>query len=217
MLINEVYQLCLQLLAKNSGGGYFPPSEFSRYALLAQRKTIDELYQYLDYNQKVITLLSDVTKESRIVVSNKRFSRPSDYYKFHSANSIARNNQTDEWEETDIEYIGKSELGSRLRSKIIPPTTTYPVITEDESGFRVDPEGVGLVDLIYILNPEDPNWVALDPNVVPPVFDPSSSTDFVLSDKFTNILVNYISQMFGLEVNDQLIIQATVQNLVKTV
>ena len=115
-----------------------------------------------------------------------------------------------------MEYIGKSELGSRLRSKIIPPTTTYPIITEDELGFRVDPESVSLVDLIYILQPSDPEWVAVDPNVVPPVFDPNASTDFVLTDKFSNILVNYVATMFGIELDDQLLIQATVQNLVKT-
>jgi hypothetical protein len=210
-----VYELTSQLSAKNSGGGYLPPDEFSRYCLLAQLKTIDQLYSYLDYNQKVITLLSDVMKVENQFVSNQTFPRPDDYYKYVASSAMNYNPQTKKWGQSEIEYIGQTELASRLNSDIITPTPSYPVITESNTGFRVDPEEVGVVKLTYLIEPDEPVWAAVDPNVVPPVFDPTASTDFVLSDKFTNILVNYVTQMFGIELNEELLIQATVQNLVE--
>ena len=215
MLINYVYETTLQLASKSSGDGYLPPSEFNNYCILAQKRAINELYNYLDHNQKVITLLSDVTKIADLTVTNNYATRPTDYYKYVASAALAFNSDTGKFVQSEGEYIGKTELASRLTSKIVTPTNDYPIISEDQTGFRLDPDTISRIKLTYLINPVDPEWVAVDPDVIPPVFDPTASTDFILSEKFTDILVNYVANMFGIESDDQFLAQATVQQLVK--
>lgn len=209
MLINEVKSLVESLSAKSSVGGYLPADEYSNYATLAQLRIINTLHERLDFNLNIITLLSDVSKTKLVPVNDQRFSRPSDYYKPIACEASFSDGQS------DMEYIGLSERRNRINSDIVEPTLSYPTFTEDSTGFIADPVGISRVRLSYIFQPEDPVWAEV-PDSVPPTFDPNNSTDFALSDKFTDILVNTIAGMFGIEIRDVNLQQATVQNLVQS-
>lgn len=210
MLINEVKELVQQLAAKDGIAGYFSDTEYSNYCNIAQLRAIDEMVKMLDYNQKAIDLLGDVIKSTFINKSGTLFNTPSDYYRYVASSA----------EFTDIsapcDFIGKSERKSRLRSAIVEPTNSFPIITKASNGFIVDPSTVTRIELTYVFLPDAPVWAAL-PATIPPEFDPSSSTDFALSSKFKNYLVREIANMFGIETRDPNLQQATIQNLVEAI
>jgi hypothetical protein len=210
MLINQVYNLLLQLSSKDGISGYLPAAEFSNYCNLAQLRAINELVKMLDYNQKAIDLISDVIKVSFINKSGDIFPIPSDYYRFVAASA----NFADKT--TPCDLIGKSERRQRIVSQIVQPTADFPVISEDRTGFTVDPSIVSRIELSYAFLPEPPEWVA-EVDTIPPVFDPDASTDFVLSEKFKNYLVKEIANMFGIETRDPNLQQATLQNIIEAI
>lgn len=212
MLINEVYTTCLQFVNKQQLGGYFNPTNFNRYAAFAQNSILNELQEYLDYNQRVITLLSDVLKVATVNVADNGYADlPSDYLLYADANSLFYENG--KFEEYPVDYLGKSERGERLRSKIVMPELDNPIATEDFGGLLIDPKEVNRIKLTYIYQPDNPSWVG--DGSVPPVFDPDASTDFAFGQKFKNILVYKILRYMGVEIREPFLLQATTDNLIK--
>ena len=210
MLIDDIYKLLLQLSSKDGISGYLPAEEFSNYCQLAQLRAINDICKMLDYNQKAIDLLADVIVTDTINKSGNIFQYPSSYYRFVAA--AAKFSDIN----TPCDLIGKSERTARLRSRIIQPTPDFPVISEDSTGFTVDPFLVTRIELTYVFEPEKPEWVAVSATI-PPVFDPAASTDFTLSSKFKNYLVKEIANMFGIETRDPNLQQATLQNLIEAI
>lgn len=209
MLINSVYNLLLQLSSKDGISGYLPEDEFSNYCNLAQIRAMDEMLMMLDYNQKAIDLIADVVKIVNINRVGNIFPEPSDYYRYVASAAIFGDKQS------PCDLVGKSERRSRLRSQIVQPTVDFPITTEDSTGFTVDPDSVTRIELSYVFLPDSPEWVSV-PDSLPPVFDPTTSTDFALSSKFKNYLVREIANMFGIETRDPNLQQATMQNLIDT-
>jgi hypothetical protein len=115
---------------------------------------------------------------------------------------------------TGLDYIGLSEWADRRMSAIITPTNEFPIITEDQSGLLVSPLSIQQIKLTYAVTPVNPEWVA-DPYEDIPTFDPTLSTDFILSAKFKDYLVKEIANMFGIEVMNQNLQQATINNMVE--
>lgn len=210
MLVNQVKELVSQLAAKEGIAGYLPEDEYSNYANLAQLRAINDIVKMLDYNQKAIDLLADVIKVETLNKTGTIFAFPTDYYRFVAAAAKFSDIIT------PCDLIGKSERRTRLRSKIVQPTPDFPVISEDVTGFTVDPFLVTRIELSYVFLPEAPEWVS-EPDSLPPVFDPALSTDFTLSAKFKNYLVKEIANMFGIETRDPNLQQATLQNLIDTI
>lgn len=212
MIIDKVYKGVQAFSNKNQSGGYLSPDRFNTYAEYAQTDVINELHELLSFNQRVITLISDVLKVENIGVTNQYVDLPSDYYKYVDSGALFYN--VNKWDEYAADYISKTEIGERRRSKIVDPTNDYPVITEDSVGLFVDPSNVKRLKLTYIFEPEAPEWVGFG---VPPVFDESYSTDFTLSSKFQNILIFKICTYFGIEIKDSALYNATTESLVREI
>ena len=213
MLINEVYEVFLQMVNKAQTGGYFNAANFNNYCDYAQNSIINELSEIADYNQRVISLSSEVLKTVIINVTNGIAATPSDYLIYLDANAMFYDNEANKFEEYPLDYISKAERGERFRSKIVSPERDYPIATENTSGLLIEPTDVSRIKLTYYFKPDAPEWVGTD--TVPPVFDPNASTDFVLGDKFKNILVNKILSYAGIEIREPYLLQATTQNLIK--
>jgi hypothetical protein len=212
MLINEVKQLVEQLGSKSQTGGYLPGDEYTNYANLAQFRAIDALCQVIDRNQHVISLSSDFVKTVLCPVTNGRPLMPHDYYKFWAGSAMYVEGGAEVLSAAD--YVGYSEWAQRKTSTIIHPTTEFPIITEDSVGLLVSPLSIQQIKLTYAVFPTPPKWVA-DPDEEIPTFDPILSTDFILSSKFKDYLVKEIANMFGIEVLNQTLQQATLQNMIE--
>jgi|TARA_R110000782_G_scaffold16029_3_gene46371 hypothetical protein len=211
MLINNVYQSVFDLANKDQTGGFLSASRYNRYAVFAQDDILNELQQLLDYNQRTISLLSDILKVANVEVSDDGYAKlPSDYFLFADANSLFYDGV--KFQEYPCDFIGRSERGERLRSKIVTPELDYPIITEDFTGLLVEPKEVSRIKLTYIYQPVNPEWVGTD--TVPPVFDEGASTDFALSNKFKNILTYKILKYFGIEIREPFLLSATTDNLI---
>jgi hypothetical protein len=213
MLINEIYEVFRQMVNSQQSGGYFNATNFNNYCDYAQNAVINELSEIADYNQRVISLSSDVLKTATINVVDGIAALPSDYFIYLDANAMFYDNDAKKFEEYPADYVGKSERGERLRSKIVDPQSDYPIITEGFGGLLVEPSEVSRIKLTYYFQPDAPVWAGTD--TVPPVFDPNTSTDFVLGDKFKNILVNKILSYAGIEIREPYLLQATTQSLIK--
>jgi len=212
MIIDKVYTGVLAFANKTQSGGYISPDRFNTYAEYAQMDIINELHELLSFNQRVITLVSDVVKVTNINVNATQYADlPSDYYKYMDSDGLFYDGG---WKGEPADYISKTEIGERRRSKIVDPTNDYPVITEDSVGLFVDPKTVTRLKLTYIFEPETPEWVGFG---VPPVFDESYSTDFTLSSKFQNILIQKICKYFAIEIKDSSLFQATTESLIREV
>lgn len=213
MLIDEVYKTCLQFANVSQVGGYLSPSNFNISCALSQIQIINELSEIADYNQRVISLSSDVLKTADVNVIDGNTNLPDDYFIYLDANALFYDGDKERFEEYPLDYIGKSERGERLRSKIVDPQNDYPIVTESVGGLKVEPKEVNRIRLTYFTNPTTPEWVGT--NTVPPVFDPNASTDFTLGDKFKNILVYKILSYFSIEIREPYLLQATTKNLVQ--
>jgi hypothetical protein len=211
MLINEVKQLVEQLGSKSQTGGYLPADEYSNYANLAQLRAINTLCQVADRNLHVINLASDFLKTQSLLVVNGRPQMPSDYYRYWASWAYYVNQGE---VLSGLDYIGLGEWADRLNSAIVEPTGEFPVITEDNVGLLVAPSFINQIKLTYAVLPPNPEWVS-DPYAEIPTFDPNLSTDFILSEKFKDYLVKEIANMFGIEVLNQTLQQATVDNMIQ--
>jgi hypothetical protein len=212
MLINEVYETVLDLNNSDQIGGYLAPERYNQYAEFAQNAILNELQELLDYNQRTISLLSDVLKVATVEVGADGYvSLPTDYMLYADANAVLFDDG--KFREYPVDMIGKSERGERLRSKIVMPEIDYPIATEDNTGLLIEPTEVQRIKLTYIYLPEDPEWVG--DGSVPPVFDPDASTDFAFGQKFKNILVYKILRYMGVEIREPFLLQATTDNLIK--
>ncbi len=213
MLINEIYIVFLQFVNKNQSGGYFNATNFSEYCDYAQNEVINELSQLADYNQRVISLSSDIVRTATINVVGGLAELPSDYFIYLDSNSVFWNADKKSFDEWPIDYIGTSERGERLRSKIVDPQPDYPIASETVAGLKIEPSEVKRIKLTYYFQPPTPKWVGTD--AVPPVFDPNLSTDFTLGEKFKNILLNKILSYAGIEIREPYLLQATTRNLIQ--
>ena len=213
MLINEVRELVFDFANKNQTGGYLGDDSYNLKIGIAQREVIDEALEFLDFNQLSLTLLSDILNTANAPVNAQGFvTLPLDYYKYADANALIFTDGN--FAEHPIDYVGVSERGERLRSKIVNPTLIEPIATETKLGLRIDPKEVSLIELTYAVQPPDPEWVGTD--TVPPVFDPALSTDLILSNKFKAILVYKVCSYFGIEIKDVSLYQATTKELMKS-
>lgn len=211
MLIDEIYTLVKSYSNKNQSGGYLKPSIFSSYLNYAQQEAIDEVDRFAAHNRRVISLLSDIIKTTTVSVNSIGVvDLPSDYYRYLDSNALYFDDG--KFEAFPVDYIGKSLLGERLRSKIVNPTLKYPVATEGFSGLMVEPKQINQIELTYLFKPAEAEWVGTG---VPPVFNPNASTDVTLGAQFRNILVMKVCKYFGIEIRDGELVGATTKDLVQ--
>jgi hypothetical protein len=214
VLINEAYQLLNQFANKNEIGGYLPPNEFSRYSKFAQIDIINELYDILDFNLDSSVLIGDVIRAATATVNpNGYVNMPADYYKYVSGEALYFVGSEAMF--SPLEWVKQTELPSRIDSAIVKPTKRRPAITADIVGLKVYPQNLTGVAMNYLVKPPDPVWAAVDPNVVPPVFDPLTSVDFILSHKFLNVIVYKLCVYFSIEIKDQDLRGSTVRGVIK--
>lgn len=210
-MINDVYLMTQRLSNVSQTSGYISPSAFSEFAGYAQLSIIDEMYEILDYNMLSSILIADVLKTVNVEVVNGIVQKPTDFYKY--VDSSALYFEDGNFEVYPIDFISTSERNERLRSKIVEPTLKHPIATEGFSGIRLDPKEISRVELTYLFKPPAPEWVGTD--TVPPIFEPTLSTDFVLSDKFKTILTYKICSYFSIEIRDGELSAVTTKQLIQ--
>lgn len=211
MLIDEIYTDVRALANKSQVGGYLRPSRFNTYINYAQQEAIDEIDRYAAHNRRVISLLSDIIKTETVSVNSLGLADlPIDYYRYLDANALYFDDG--EFKEFPIDLISKTSRGERLRSKIVEPTLKFPIATEGFSGLMIEPKQINQIQLTYLFTPPTAEWVGTG---VPPIFDPDESADVTLGRQFKQILTAKVCRLFGIEIRDGELVNATTKNLIE--
>lgn len=218
MLIDKVYKAVELLAAKDFTGGYIPPSEFNKFAELAQIDILSEKYnstQVPAYGQGYSgdELFGDLKTKAVISLSSGLASKPSDYLFFSQAHGyavIGGNARV-----VPIDYVQDTEWVERNGSFIDQPDLYNPIMRQLGSNFEVAPEDISQITLTYIKLPLEPFWnYTASGNVLTFVetggsqTNPNSgvaagdSTDFTLSESEFSELVFKICKYLGTEIRD---------------
>lgn len=107
----------------------------------------------------------------------------------------------------DVEKVNKGyELNNLINSTINPPTTTFPIYTQQGSGYKVYPEvpdGYTL-ELFYIRTPKTPKWtyVIVQGN---PVYNAGASDkqDIELDESLFVPFIIKVMAYFGISIKEQ--------------
>lgn len=205
-IIDEVYKRVQLIANKDQNSGYIGPDQFKEHAALAQYKIIsDALKTSYEASLTISDSISALKKMQPISVTNNYAEEPEDYMSFSSAKYVdfSKGHPI----HVAVEYVTDDELATRLMSELEPPTTRFPVIAKEGSGFRVYPN-IPQVNLTYIKVPPAPVWGYTTVNGRP-VYDDATSVDFVLGHDDIASLVYMICQQIGIEVREPELFQGS--------
>ena len=229
MIIDKVYEMVRQLSNKEELSGYISPSEFNRYAELAQLDWLQENYNPAtkmgyENNYQSTASFAGFKKVSSITVTNGIVTKPDDYLYYDSAYCYGE--YGDKGRMIPIELLRNVEWAESMMSEINKPTKHFPKMRSLDGEFEVAPSSLSQVVLNYIKVPLQPWWnytvsgttltfVETGGSTTNPNTGSGTSTDFTLDESEIPWLVNKICGYFGIEVQDQLLYQA-VKNEIKT-
>jgi hypothetical protein len=161
-MLNDIRNLVHFILNKESRG-YITPLEFNAFAKQAQQEIVDGYFH--TYNRASVARESRVnekeilkkTKENldkfivpptALVYDNGVFEEPADFY---VTINLLYNNR-------EVENIGRDKLWFLLDSNLTAPSLLYPAYVKYDGTYKVYPETIDEVDLVYFRLPKDPNW-----------------------------------------------------------
>lgn len=225
MLVDKVYSAVSLLVNKDQVSGYLPPDEYSKYAEFAQREYIDTNYSPMNgrgYEStfKMTDDMSDVKKQTSLVLSAGQATIPTDYLYFSHAQStyVFKN----EGRAVPVELVRDDEWAERLASEVNKPSKRFPIMRKMDTYFDVYPQDINNINLTYLKVPLEPWWNYTLSGATPvfssaagTVANPNTaaasaaSTDFEITD-FT-WLVWRIALYFGVETADPNIYQVSKQ------
>lgn len=193
MDVNQVYELMLDIIAKNKQQGYLSPDEFNRYINQAQRSYLDYLLgEYQKYMVQRPIAVVQFGENQRI----RQSLAPLIYGAILSPNAgtgIAA--FPSDYEQVDamwgagnyynIRFVQQDRLSSYLNSRI-DPIATNPIYLIQHEGFHFFPQNLGNTRLSYVRTPPSIIWgYDEDANSIP-VYNASKSQNPIWSE--TDIL-----------------------------
>jgi hypothetical protein len=225
--ISVVYNT-LKDLANKDQQGFISPTEFNRFANIAQLNIFNGLFDELKdakrlsrsgYNpmrdkSRIKRIEEDLSYFSKKITQPKasgKFAKPDDLARIigvTTAGSIMLNQSTKKpielcYDEEKIERI--------LVSNLSAPTAEFPVALVSEF-LHVFPTTVNKIEIRYYKYPESTVSGVRDPN--PPTYSFAGTLrDFELPDHYTSDLVYEIGKMIGLNLRDTDIVNYTSQEM----
>lgn len=148
-----------------------------------------------------------ITPVSITVGSNGHFAYPADYGAFSSLyyryTLNNPNNGTPTFADRVVELVTDSELVQRLQNSITKPSVFYPVGVWSALGFKVYPEQVTRINLIYLKIPRTPiRGYTTTPNDET-VYDPATSVQTEYPDTLFPNFAARICKYFSINIRDQ--------------
>ena len=199
-MIDIVYKLVLQLMAKHITGGYLSPDEFNRYALIAQNQKIDDDIKQYRSSRNMETISSFVVSNYSLPVVNGIATKPSDYRQFESA--YYTDFSSGQPYVCAFEELEGDEFNWRLGSELDTPSLDYPALVVRDTTIEVSPKDIDFVKLTYIKYVPNPEWAFVTPVVSRFVYDPTTSVQFAYGEDDIPDLVNRIVKLAGIEIGD---------------
>lgn len=216
--VNSVYRVVLSVLNKEQRG-YLTPDQFNRLGKQAQLGLLDK--SFYDYNrhltrrniQGVNSEYGDIADriEEKIDVLSKEASISFTNGVYDTGNlsdTIYKIIQlTTGGRATEIEQVKKSELTYMNASKLIAPTSDFPVYYLEGNNIKMFPITVTSATLDYIKKPADPIWAFTVGGNGQYIYNSSGSVNFELHPSEETDLVTKILALAGVLIKDPTVIQ----------
>ena len=219
--VNSVYRVVLAVLNKEQRG-YLTPDQFNRLGKQAQLDLFEK--SFYDYNrhltkrniQGVNSEYGDIAdnieekidifaKSATLTLANNAttVAAPADHYRTIQITTSDRL--------TEIEKVKKSEYIYMNASKLLAPSTSYPIYYFDNGVFNILPAAITNPTLDYIRKPADPIWGYTGGGSSAYVYSTGDSTDFELHPSDETDLVIKILALAGVIIKDPAVIQVAQQ------
>jgi hypothetical protein len=213
--INSVYKTVQDLLRKNQQG-YLTPSEFNRYANIANKFRFNELYgptqqerngkpirEGYGQNQQIDEKLSVFLIKATISIDGAgHLVKPNNFLRLDSV------------QKTDVKtfkWTTRDKEGSYINSAVLPPTAQYVVYADYGTYYRFTPNSLGSADVTYLSKPADVVWAyTLDVNNRP-IYNSGGSTHFQWEDNEVGNIIAKILEYAGKAVADGSAVQLAAQ------
>lgn len=225
--VDFVYKSVEMLANKSQVGSMLPPDEFNRYSQIANLGLLDKLYSDYQKTSKITDELKNFAVKKQIVVNQYgRADYPRDYYYFDAMLAYDRESYlalrgscAEGTYPTQLQYAALPQIsvkptdddkfGSLNLSPAYRPNYTTPRVRSFAGYFQLNPIDIGSVELQYFKQPTTPVWGFLPDAYGLPVYNPATSTDFEWNITMQNELITQIASMFGIEIRDGDLAQAT--------
>lgn len=218
ILIDTVYSIVRNLLRKNQQG-YIAPSEFNRYAVMANYARFNELYgapesmrmgvpvrmayaeaKQIDEKLSVFLVTASLTPNSNGVLT-----RPTDMLRMDSIKS------TTNGKISKVKRLNKNQEAIMAGSVAFPPTIEYPFYVDYGSFYKFYPATIGAVDAAYLATPGTVFWNHTNDGQGRPVYSASGTTNFKWEESEIGNIVAKILEYAGKSVGDNTAIQLAAQ------
>jgi len=225
--INFVYESVLMLANKSQVGSALIPEEFNRYSQIANLGLLDKLYAQYQSTSKITTELQDFLKKKQIYVNQYgRADFPSDFYYYDTMLAYDRESYlalrgscADGTYPTQLQYAALPQIpvkdtdhdkfGTLNLAPAYRPNYTVPRVRIFADYMQLNPIDIGSVELQYFKQPTTPVWGYTTDAFGLPVYDPLTSVDYEWNIVMQNELITQIASMFGIEIRDGDLAQAT--------
>jgi hypothetical protein len=225
--IDFVYQSVQMLANKSQISGYLSVDDFNRYSQISNLGLLDKLYAQYQSTSKITTELQDFLKKKQIYVNQYgRADFPTDFYYFDTMLAYDRESYlalrgscAEGTYPTQLQYAALPQIpvkdtdhavfGTLNLAPAYRPNYTVPRVRMFADYMQLNPIDIGSVELQYFKQPTTPTWGFLPDSFGLPVYNPATSTDFEWNITMQNELITQIASMFGIEIRDGDLAQAT--------
>lgn len=226
--ITVVYNT-LKDLANKDQQGFISPTEFNRFANIAQLNIFNGLFDELkDANRlskagfnptrdksrikRVEEDLAYFSKSTTVTKASSKFAKPDDLARIISV-TTAGSILLDQSTRKPIELCYDEEKIERiLISNLSAPTEDFPVALVSDF-IHVFPTSINKIDLRYYKYPESTTTAGVRNSSTPTYVASGTSNNFELPEHYTSDLVYEIGKMIGLNLRDADIVNYTGQEM----
>ena len=209
MNINDVYNLTLLIVNKNSG--VWSIDRFNTAVQLAVIQWFNACYgqPVLQRNGQAV---NDLNYQSDEKVSNNlrpfitpfvmqvnsqgQGVRPSDFVQTSSVRYVYGQRQV------EVKFVRDNNLAERLDSDLLAPSKSYPIYCIYNSFIQFYPKDLIRVNFTYLRLPSQPNWAYTLVNNRP-VYDPTTSVDVEFPEENIGEIVSRVVSLFGIDMREK--------------
>lgn len=204
MNINNVFQFLNFIVNKNQSGN-ITPAQFNIGAERAQVEFFNKEFRLFQTTREVTDALAPFLTPSIINPDSfGQYSYPSDYVHVASLRHLYYVNNVAVT--VPIEEVPNNEIGDMSMSQVAPATLKYPKVSYYNTYLQFYPKTIKAVQFDYFKSAPPPVWGYTVANSRP-VYDATTSVDFLIDDTYQNEVVMMIASFYGIYLSSQQVVQ----------
>ena len=202
MTVNQIKNIVTSDLSAERTGYTLRAEQYNDYLEKANYDLFNQVIKNWEEGQAITDTLYPFKVKTDLTFAAGVADRPANYARFSAAY------YDDGATVVPVEELTDAELPDRINNAITAPTAAYPVICFYNEKINILPVSITTgVDLIYVQKPTTPVYAEKVENAIN-VYDSASSTQLDFDELYHPDVVRLIVGYTGIDVKDNLIIQA---------